>query len=212
MKKKLFIAFEGLDGSGKSTQVKLLAANMEKAGLKVYITSEPTDGPIGSIIRKIMKGEMEADPRTIAALFVADRLDHLLNRTNGILKTIADGYSVLTDRYYFSSYAYQSTHVPFDWVIEANALSAEILKPDLNVYIDVAPEVSIKRLRNGRSDTELYETAENLQQVRKKYFEAFERLKFKENIFIIDGNRSPEVIAAEIWKEISGITVGTKVN
>ena len=80
MKKNQFIAFEGIDGSGKSTQVKLLSYNLKNAGHKVYLTCEPTDRPIGKMIRDIFSHKMEADHRTIAALFVADRLDHLLNK------------------------------------------------------------------------------------------------------------------------------------
>jgi dTMP kinase len=210
MKKNLFIALEGLDGSGKSTQVRLLSDNMKKAGLKVYVTYEPTDSPIGSIIRNIMKGRIEADHRTIAGLFVADRLDHLLNKTNGILKKLDEGFSVISDRYYFSSYAYQGAHVPMEWVMEANSLSAQILKPDLNVYIDISPEVSIMRLNSDRNHMELYETTENLQKVRKKYMEAFELLRLRETIFITEGSRSPEVIATDIWNEVSRIAAGSK--
>jgi dTMP kinase len=205
MKKNLFIAFEGIDGCGKSTQVKLLTDNLKKAGYKVYSTFEPTDSPIGSVIRSIFNHRIEADHRTIAGLFVADRLDHLLNKTNGILKKLEDGYTVITDRYYFSSYAYHGTHMPMDWVIEANALSADLLRPDLNIYIDISPDISMQRLSSGRSSMELYETLENLKNVRDKYLEAFEQLKSKEHIFMTDGNRSPELIAADIWDKISPI-------
>ena len=203
MKKNLFIAIEGIDGSGKSTQVKLLADNLTKAGHKVYYTSEPTDGPIGIMIRNIFSHKIEADHRTIAGLFVADRLDHLLKKTNGILKKLEEGYTVITDRYYFSSYAYHGAHMSMDWVIEANSLSADLLRPDLNIYIDISPETGMKRLNLGRSSMELFETTENLIKVKDKYFEAFEKLKTQENIFITDGNRSPELIAADIWTEVS---------
>ena len=145
---------------------------------------------------------MEADHRTIAALFVADRLDHILNNTNGILKLLEDGYTVISDRYYFSSYAYQSAHVDLDWVIQANSLSAGLLRPDLNVYIDITPEQSIERIKKGRTTTELYETLENLQNVHHKYFEVMELLKDEEQVFITNGNRTPELISADIWKEI----------
>ncbi len=212
MKKNLFIALEGIDGSGKSTQAKLLSDNLTEAGYKVYATCEPTDSPIGAIIRNIFNHSMEADHRTIAALFVADRLHHLLNKTNGILKKLEEGYTVITDRYYFSSYAYHGTHMPMNWVIEANALSANLLRPDLNIYIDISPEMSMQRLSAGRSSMELYETIENLGKVKHKYFEAFEQLNFKENIFITDGNRSPALIAADIWNEISHLTVASKSN
>ncbi|MGZ3873697.1 MAG: dTMP kinase [Mucilaginibacter sp.] len=202
MKKNFFIAFEGIDGSGKSTQVKLLKEKLEDAGLKVYTTCEPTDSPMGKMIRDIFNHRIEADHRTIAALFVADRLDHLLNKTNGILKMLEDGYTVITDRYYLSSYAYQSPYMDLNWVIQANALSAGLLRPDLNVYIDIAPEVSMERLNKGRTSVELYETLDNLRNVRDKYFEIFELLKDEEKVFVTDGNRNPEQIADEIWKEI----------
>jgi dTMP kinase len=205
MKKNLFIAFEGIDGSGKSTQVELLSEQLEKAGHKVYVTVEPTDSPIGSIIRNIFHHKMEADHRTIAGLFVADRLDHLLSKTNGILKKLSEGYTVITDRYYFSSYAYHGAHISMDWVIEANSLSADLLRPDINIFIDIAPEISMARLTRGRSSLELFETLENLIKVRDKYFEAFEKLKSLEKIFITDGNRLPELIAADIWNKVSHI-------
>jgi dTMP kinase len=203
MKKNLFIAFEGIDGSGKSTQVKLLREKLEQAGLKVYTTAEPTESPIGKIIRNIFTHKMEADHRTIAGLFVADRLHHLLNETDGIIKMLNDGYTVISDRYYFSSYAYQGVHVDLDWVIQANSISANLLRPDLNVFIDIRPEISIERLKRGRTSIELYETLENLQNVRDKYFEVMELLKSEENIFVTDGTKSPEAISNAIWEKIS---------
>ena len=203
MKKNLFIAFEGIDGSGKSTQVKLLTEKLEHAGLKVYTTCEPTGSPIGKIIRDIFSHKIEADHRTIAGLFVADRLDHLLNKTNGILKKLEEGYTVVTDRYYFSSYAYQSTHMDLDWVINANSMSANLRRPDLNIYIDISADLSIDRLNKGRSSVELYETLENLQNVRNKYFEVMELLKDEEKVLTIDGNRAPEIISNEIWDTIA---------
>jgi dTMP kinase len=208
--KGLFIAFEGIDGSGKSTQVKLLAEKFIAGGYPVYATCEPTDGPIGKLIRTILKGESTADERTIAALFAADRLEHLLNKVNGIAQKIEEGYVVITDRYYFSSYAYNGTHTPLQWVIAANSLSAGILKPDLHIFIDVSPEVSMHRISKNRNSKELYETAENLKNVRQKYFETFELLKHQEKIAIVDGNRSPEVIAEDIWKAVSEITLPAK--
>ena len=206
MKKNLFIAFEGIDGSGKSTQVKLLSDKLKEDGHKVYSTFEPTDSPIGSIIRNVFNHRIEADHRTIAGLFVADRLDHLLNKTNGILKKMEEGYTVITDRYYLSSYAYHGAHMPLDWVIEANSLSAELLRPDLNIFVDVPIEVSINRITNNRNSIELYETSENLRKVREKYFEVIEHLKGKENIFVTDGDRLPELITADIWKKVITMT------
>jgi len=203
MKKNLFIAFEGIDGSGKSTQVKLLSESLEKAGHKIYTTFEPTDSPIGRIIRDIFNHRLEADHRTIAGLFVADRLDHLLNKQNGILRKMEEGYTVITDRYYFSSYAYHGAHMSLDWVIEANALSAGLLRPDINIFIDISPEISLNRIAKSRHSMELFETLDNLRQVKDKYYEAIEKLKDQERVFITDGNREPEAIFEDIRKEIS---------
>ena len=202
MKSNLFIALEGIDGSGKSTQMKFLSEKLAHIGHKVYTTFEPTDGPIGSLIKNIMRGRINADHKTIAGLFIADRLDHLLNEVNGLVKKLDERYTIITDRYYFSSYAYHGTHMDMNWVIDANSMSAEILRPDINIFLDVSPEVCIQRLNKNRNMMELYETLGNLRNVRAKYLESFEKLKHEENIFIINGDRSPEVVSAEIWKKI----------
>jgi dTMP kinase len=196
--KNLFIAFEGIDGSGKSTQLKLLSEYLSNNGHKVYTTFEPTDSFIGSMIRKIFRHEVESDHRTIAALFAADRLDHILNKENGLLKKLEEGFTVLSDRYYFSSYAYHSVHMPMNWVIETNSLSAELLRPDLNIFIDVEPKTSMNRINENRESMELYETEDNLNKVRSLYFEAFDRMKDFENIVRVNGERSSEQVAQEI--------------
>jgi dTMP kinase len=212
MKKNLFIAFEGIDGCGKSTQAKLLAESLQKAGQKVHLTCEPTTGRIGQMIRDAFNNKMKADHRVIAGLFVADRLDHLLNENDGILKMLNDGYTVITDRYYFSSYAYQGTHMPLEWVIEANSLSAELLRPDLNIFIDIQPELSMKRLNKNRTSLELYETLENLNTVREKYLDAFEILKDKETITTVIGDAAVEEIAARILDLTLNYLKGHKIN
>ncbi len=202
MMNNLFIALEGIDGSGKSTQINLLKNNLEIAGHRVYTTFEPTDSPIGRLIRDIFNHRMEADQRTIAGLFVADRLEHILNKENGMLKKLEEGFTVITDRYYFSSYAYHGVHMPVEWVIQSNAQAAGILRPDLNIFIDIDPETGMERIQKGRNSLELFETFENQKKVREKYFEVMEKLKNEENIFITDGTRTPEVIAEEIWKKV----------
>jgi len=114
-----------------------------------------------------------------------------------------EGYTVVCDRYYLSSYAYQGVHMPLDWVIEANSLSAGLLKPDLHIFLDISPEISMDRIQNGRRRMELYETRENLQKVRAMYFEAMKRVEISERFFITDANRKPIDIAEDIWGEVS---------
>ncbi|HVX52315.1 MAG TPA: dTMP kinase [Chitinophagaceae bacterium] len=201
MKKNIFIALEGIDGSGKSSQAKILADALLGRGHKVYATFEPTNEFIGSIIRDILRGKRKADEKVIAGLFVADRLDHLLNEDYGIVKKLQEGYTVISDRYYFSSYAYHGTHMDMDWVVAANKMAATILKPHVNIFIDVLPEISMSRISTARQGTELYETLENLGNVRSKYFEAFDKLRREENITIINGNRSFEAVAADVLAE-----------
>jgi dTMP kinase len=204
-RKNLFIALEGIDGSGKSTQTKLLTEQLTARGHKVYSTFEPTNNQIGKLIRDILRGNAKADHRVIAGLFVADRLDHLLNEEYGIVKKLEEGYTVIMDRYLFSSYAYQGAHMDIDWVIQANAMSAKTLRPDVNIFIDVSPEVSMHRVHTNRENVELFETLDSLKLVRSKYMEAFEKQKDVENIFSVDGNRTPELIAQDIWQKVQAM-------
>ncbi|TDH29017.1 dTMP kinase [Segetibacter sp. 3557_3] len=201
----LFIALEGIDGSGKSTQCRLLTENLRKSGVDVYGTFEPTDGQVGTFIRSILRNKAKADNRTIAGLFVADRLDHLLNDETGIVRKLEWGQTVVTDRYYFSSYAYHGTHMDMEWVIQANSMSASILRPDANIFIDVSPEVCMQRIVAGRESPELYETLDNLLKVRAKYMEAFDKLGPIENIVMINGDQPREQIAADIWQVVTSL-------
>ena len=207
VKKGKFIAFEGIDGSGKSTQIRLLANKLKEIGVYCYTTMEPTDSPIGSLIHQIMTGRIKTDNKVIAGLFVADRLDHLLNDVNGVLSKIMEGTTVITDRYYFSSYAYHSVDMPMDWVIQANAQSKELLQPTVTIFIDVNPDNAVERIAKNRFHQELFEKKSRLIKGREKYLEAFEKLKDEENIVIIDGNRSQEEIAEEIWDKVKSYFV-----
>ncbi|MCC5918889.1 MAG: dTMP kinase [Cryomorphaceae bacterium] len=198
MQKNLFIALEGIDGSGKTTQAEKLADYLKAKGHKVHLTCEPTKNRIGRMIRDIFSGKLDADHRVIAALFAADRLDHLLNKKDGLLKLYTDGYTIICDRHYLSSYAYHAVHTSMDWVIESNALSKSILKPDLHLYIDMDPKESMDRINKTRPSTELYETLENLIEVRDKYEEAINRISDEEKIVRINGNKSISSVSKKI--------------
>ena len=204
-KENLFIAVEGIDGSGKSTQVQLLKANLEEAGYKVYATNEPTNFEAGKLIRSIFNHRVNADQHTIAALFVADRLQHLLDKENGILAMLEKGYTVITDRYYFSSYAYHSAYVEMDWVMSINAKCAALLKPDLNIFVDVDPESAFKRIIATRTSTELYETKDNLRKVYDNYLKAFKLLKNTESIVFVNGKNDVQQVAADIFKTVKNL-------
>lgn len=200
-----FIAFEGIDGSGKSTQIQLLAARLRERKSAPYITMEPTDSPIGCLIQQIMTGRVKTDNRVIAALFAADRLDHILNDVNGLKEKIDNGTNVLTDRYYFSSYAYQCVDMPMEQVIAMNEPSSDILRPDLNIFIDIDEDTAMERILKNRCQTELFEKKSRLKKTREGYMEAFERLKDREHILIIDGTLTIEEIAQQVWNAVEEI-------
>lgn len=204
-KKNLFIAFEGIDGSGKSTQAKLLAEHLQQQNIASVLTCEPTSEPIGKMIRNIFAGNQNADQHTIAALFAADRLEHILNPESGILHHLNTGKTVVTDRYLLSSYAYQGVQVSLDWVMEINRKSSELLFPDITFFIDLLPEEAMQRIRQNRSDTEPYETLDNLQKVHAMYYSAMEMLspQHKESIAIINGNQSIEDIATAVRSKLA---------
>ncbi len=193
-----FIVFEGIDGSGKSTQMKILSERLKTREIKTRLTLEPTYGLAGEVLHNILSGKIKADPKVTAALFVADRLDHITNEKDGVLKSLEAGETVLCDRYYFSSYAYQSTEVPAEWVVEANRLCAETLKPDVTIFIDISPDTAMERIVENRETVEIYENKEKLTRVREAYFAAFERMKNFETVKIINGERAVEEIADEI--------------
>ena len=198
-----FLAREGIDGSGKSTQLQLLLERLRARGVECRGTREPSDGPVGAMVRQILTGRVTADHRVIAGLFAADRLDHLVNRRDGILEQVRSGVTVVTDRYYFSSYAYHSVDVDMDWVIDSNRLSAELLRPDATIFLDVPVRRALERIGQNRSHTELFEKEDRLTATREKYLEAFERLRDKETVAVIDAGGDVETVAERVWAAVS---------
>ena len=158
---------------------------------------------MGKLIRQMLSGDLAADQRTIACLFAGDRTEHLTHPETGIRQQVDDGVMVVCDRYYFSSYAYHSQYMDMEWVIQANRLNADILRPDVTLFIDVDPEICIKRLETTRKRLEIYEKLDIMKQVRANYFSAFHRLKTQEHVAVINGNDTPENISRAVWKEVN---------
>ena len=144
------------------------------------------------------------DSHTVAALFAADRLDHLLNDLDGIARKVQDGVHVLTDRYYFSNYAYQAVDMPMEEIIELNQQSSRILKPALHIFVDVDADTAMERIRKNRARQELYERKSRLTLVRQNYLEAFRRFEDSERVVIVDGTGSPAEVAGQIWDQVKG--------
>lgn len=197
-----FIVMEGIDGCGKTTQIKRLENIFRTRGCRVYRTYEPTNGKIGTLIRQMLTGTVPTDQRTIATLFAADRTDHLVNEKNGIRQMVDDGWIVLCDRYYFSSYAYHARHVDMEWVIAVNRLNAGILRPDLTIFIDTDPKRCFQRIEKERAQLEMYEKLDIMTDVRLRYFEAFDRLREVETVAVVDGNGTQAEVGQRIHQVV----------
>jgi dTMP kinase len=206
-----FIVFEGLDGSGQTTQANLLTKwIMEKRQQFAYYTKEPTDGPLGSMLRLFLSKRLycapsngnattprRPDETTMALCFAADRADHLYNE---ILPKLRDTVHVIADRYYHSSLAYQSVDAELPWIREINK---NILRPDLTLFLDVPPPICMKRMQAQRWHVELYEDLDNLEKVRKNFLLTLEKSRAEgERIEIISGHQSPKDVHRDIVQAV----------
>ncbi|NCX95279.1 MAG: dTMP kinase [Chitinophagia bacterium] len=199
----MLIVIEGIDGSGKSTQAHLLAEKLQHTGKNVYSTCQPTYGVIGKTIREALKGNITLTHPALAQLFAADRLEHILNPVDGLLKQIAEGNIVVCDRYYLSSCAYHGLHLPIATVMEMNKLCAQYLKPDLHIYINLSPDVAYRRIMARNQTLEMFEAKEMLEKISNNYMTAIEMLKNTENICIINGNQPILQVTDAIFNAVS---------
>ncbi len=198
-----FIVFEGLDGSGKGTQICLLQKKLLEDGRAVVLTAEPTESTLGGIIRDALAGDPARSPSELASLFVSDRIRHCQDPKKGIKAMLDAGKDVICDRYYFSSFAYQGIDTDLDWVMKMNLDCPETLTPDVCIFLDVDPDICMQRIDSSRAFVEIYEKASTLARIRNRFFDVFERLGDRENIKIVDAARSPEEIADDIYKIVA---------
>lgn len=192
-----FIVFEGIDGAGKSTQISLLKEKLIKEGRKVFLTAEPTASVTGGILRDALSGNYQRTSAELAAMFLSDRVFHNVNTKCGIKQALEKGFDVISDRYYYSSFAYQGLDSDIDWVMDMNLNCPDIRKPDLCIFLDLDADSSKKRIDTNRATVEIFEKAELLNKIRNKFFDVFNRLK-NENIEIIDAGGSVEEVAQKI--------------
>lgn len=187
----MFIAFEGLDGSGSSTQSKLLAEKLQAQGREVLLTKEPTsDTALGREIREILQHKREIFPEELQRLFAADRKAHVEDLIEPALR---EGKTVITDRYLFSTLAYGALEVDME---KLKNLNKNFRLPDLTFLFKLSPEECLERILSRGSEVELFEKISTL----KKVWENYERISTEyENIHIIDASRSIEEISEEIY-------------
>ncbi|WP_116124318.1 dTMP kinase [Lewinella sp. IMCC34183] len=205
MERPLFIVVEGLDGSGKTTQVERLRHYFQARGASCHLTAEPTELPTGRLIRSILQKEHAVDPRTLAALFAADRVEHIFHPDSGILAQLAAGHHVIASRYYFSSLAYQSEFVDPGWIAALNREAKRSLPADLTLFLDLPPEVSMERIARRPGNDELYETLEKLTHARESFLQAFHYFGEGENIVSVDATASVEDVGEAIIRAVEEV-------
>jgi len=190
-----FIVFEGLDGSGQSTESELLRDFLTKGNYKVLMTKEPTVvSKAGKEIKKVLEGEKKISPSELQKLFVEDRRLHL---NNLIIPNLKERSIVISDRYFFSTFAYGvSDGLDLNWLIEMNN---DFLIPDLTFFLDVNQDICIKRIENRGIGKTLFEKREKLKKVYENYKKIIKKFK---NTYFINGELTPDKVFEQIKKYV----------
>ena len=188
----LFIAFEGLDGAGTTTQAKRLLHWLEAREESPHLTREPSDGPIGKLIRRILAGEWASvELAAVALLFAADRLDHLAREVRPHVKT---GGIVIT------SLAYQGRHDNADWGAHINVRADD---PDLTLFLDVPVDVCLARVGARGGERDIYERRDTLEEVDAMYRQLIADRADDPTVHVLDGTQSMDAIEAQIREIVS---------
>lgn len=193
----ILVAFEGVDGAGKTTQARELAAALERAGVAFVSTKEPTNGPWGVKIRSSAQtGRMPLEEELAA--FLADRREHVSQLINPSLDT---GKVVIIDRYYPSTVAYQGAQgLDPDELLRLNAFAP---KPDVLFILDVAPDVGLARVRSRGDVADLFEKEDELTRAR----EIFLKLAVDERTHVLDATQPLAAITKSVH-DIVGARLG----
>lgn len=209
MKLDNFIVFEGIDGAGTSTQLNRLKSDPRFSSW--LFTAEPTSCPTGKYLRQMLKGDFEITNETAAYLFAADRNEHIngklvtegQNLITGVREACMQGINVVSDRYLFSSLAYQSISCPPE---VPRRLNEKFPLPRLLFYFDITSDISLSRI-GGRGIREIYERKDFLDKTVEQYRMILEEYSSPEKncgmeIVMIDATRSPDEIESFIKQKI----------
>jgi dTMP kinase len=194
------VVLEGIDGAGTTTQTRRLCAWLETRGRAAHATREPSDGPVGRLIREILAGQhAPVDATTMALLFAADRADHLLREVEPAL---ARGAVVVSDRWYHSSLAYQGAGEERAWI---RALNARARRPDVTILIEVPAEVGAARRAAADRPDELYDRLEMQRRVAAGYREVVAELEASERIVVVDGTADPDAVERAVHAAVEAV-------
>ena len=196
---KNFWVLEGLDGAGTTTQLKNLEKYLADKGTKVFRTAEPTIYETGKFIRRVLGGEVVVPQSTIAYLFAADRDNHINNPEYGIKAHLVEDEIVISDRYFFSSFAYQS--IGFDGET-VKMLNSRFPYPEYVLYVDTPVEDCISRIEGRGNDKEIYEKYDYQIKVRENYESIFSTLPAGCRLISVDGRLSREEIFSTLVREL----------
>jgi dTMP kinase len=189
------IAFEGIDGSGKTTQAKLLAEALRRRDLQVQQSKEPTNGPWGQKIRESKtRGRMA--PELELQAFLNDRREHVADL---IEPSMARGEIVIVDRYYFSTVAYQGAR-GLDPVELLQRNEAFAPRPDVLVLLDVPPQVGLRRIAQRGDKADLFEAEDNLRRAA-EIFASFSG----PYVIRLDGTKSIEAVHEAVWRRVRDV-------
>jgi dTMP kinase len=191
----VLLVLEGIDGAGTTTQARRLVQALLDQGQDAHLTREPSDGPIGRLLREMLAGQHAPVTATsMALLFAADRIDHL---SREVEPALARGALVVSDRWYHSSLAYQGTDEDRAWI---ETLNARARRPDLTILLDVPAEVAAaRRAADGRPE-ELYDRLELQRRIAENYRALAQRLADRERIVVLDGTRPLDTVSADVLR------------
>lgn len=203
----LFIVFDGMDGTGKTTQMQLLCERLHAIGLETVLTAEPSTSLDGQALRRALSGKEPASNSRLAALFLLDRIGHNAE----IEEWLSEGKIVISDRYYYASMAYQGQGENFQWVADMNLNCPHIRKPDGCIILDMEPEDSMARIRAGRcaDELEIYETVAQQEKIRARFQRVTEYLKGRDLIITVNAAGTVEEVAERIWQAYEAIRAAT---
>lgn len=187
------IVIEGIDGAGTTTQSEKLVQWLGSAGIPALLTREPTGGPIGVTLRHHLGRRLDLGPEAEALAFAADRMHHV---SSEIVPALARGLTVVADRYYLSSLAYQALACDLAWVREINRFA---VRPDLTVFLTVPVDVGAARFSTRASRERFEEDSDQLRRIATMYETAVEALRADgEAVQVVDGTQSVDEVAADV--------------
>ncbi len=199
-----FIVFEGLDGAGTTTQMKILGEKFSAKGRQVFLTHEPTDNPIGKTVRACLQKKFRTTPSALALLYSSDRDDHLYNPEYGIEHHLNDGDIVISDRYFYSSIAYQGVQCSYEFIRKINSPFPDA---DIIIFVDTPVDECMARIEKRGEEKELFEKEEYLRKVRENYLRAFSELPETVKIITVDGTLSIDGISQQIEEGLKALSI-----